>query len=184
MRSTTELPLPAGAVAVPPELDRIWGFVPMTRDWRWLATSPRFDVTAPLAAEMWEKATGQRVDGVLALDPVTLEALLRAQGPIEVDNRRLSADDVLKFLLLDQYTFADANTPEQVARRDQLSGVAKAAVDTLETRSWNPDRSRAALAVGSGTSRARVGARPAEQRAWTAAGVGGELHATPSPCHS
>jgi hypothetical protein len=178
MRSTTELPLPAGAVAVPPELERIWGFVPMTRDWRWLATSPRFDVTAPLAAEMWEKATGQRVDGVLALDPVTLEALLRAQGPIEVDDRRLSADDVLKFLLLDQYTFADASTPDQVARRDQLSSVAKAAVDTLETRSWNPDQLARQLSQSGRGRHVLAWARdPAEQRAWTAAGVGGELHA-------
>ncbi len=176
MRSTTDFPLPAGAVALPPELQQLWGFAPITQDWRWLGTSPRFDVTAPLAAEMWERATGQRVDGVLAVDPVTVQALLAAQGPVDVDGRHLSSADVLEYLLRGQYDLVDASDPEQVARRDQLSTVAKAAVDTLSTRAWNADGLVQDLSkAGQGRHVLAWSRDPAEQRAWEAAGIAGVL---------
>jgi len=176
MRSTTEVQLPAGAVPLPEDLQRLWGFAPASRDWRWLATTPRFDVTAPLAADMWEKATGERVDGVLAVDPIMLEALLDAQGPIEVNGRQLSANDVVQFLLRDQYGIVDASDPDQVARRDQLSTVAKAAVDTLETRAWNPEGLvREVSRAGRGRHALAWARDPGQQRAWKAAGIGGEL---------
>jgi hypothetical protein len=178
MRPTPDFNLPAGAVTVPEDLQRLWGWTPMGRDWRWLATSPRFDVNAPLAADMWEAATGEHVDGVLAVDPIVVQALLDAQGPIEVDGRRLSADDVVQFLLRDQYAFADATDPEQAARRDQLSGVARGAIDTLSTRAWNPEGLARTLSdAGRGRHVLAWSRDPKDQRAWTGAGIAGDLHA-------
>ncbi len=46
--------------------------------------TPRFDVSAKLAQAMWQQKFGQRVDGVLAMDPVTLSYLLRATGPVQL----------------------------------------------------------------------------------------------------
>jgi hypothetical protein len=178
MRPTPDFNLPAGAVTVPEDLQRLWGWTPIGQDWRWLATSPRFDVNAPLAADMWEAATGERVDGVLAVDPIVVQALLDAQGPIEVDGRRLSADDVLQFLLRDQYIFADATDPEQAGRRDQLSAVARGAIDTLSTRAWNPEGLARTLSdAGRGRHVLAWSRDPKDQRAWTGAGVSGDLHA-------
>jgi hypothetical protein len=175
MRSTPDFNLPEGAVAEPQELQSLWGFAPASRDWRWLATTPRFDVTGPLAAQMWETATGEHVDGVLAVDPVVVRALLDAQGPIEVDGTRLTSKDVLQYLLLQQYVFADAD-PAQAARRDQLSSVARTAIDTLSTRAWNPNGLARTLSnAGKGRHVLAWSRDPVEERAWKAAGIGGEL---------
>jgi hypothetical protein len=177
MRPTPDFNLPAGAVDVPPELEELWGFTPVGRDWRWLATSPRFDVTGPLAADMWEAATGERVDGVLAVDPVVVQALLDAQGPIVVDGRELTGDDVVEYLLLEQYGLVDTTDPEQIARRDQLSTVARAAVDTLNTRPWDTEALVRELSRAGKGRHALAWARdPTEQAAWEAAGIGGQLH--------
>ena len=96
MRSTGDLTLPSGAVPVPGALAALWGFVDPTQDLRNLGTSPRFDVTGPLGAQMWKSLTGEQVDGVLALDPVTLQALIAAEGPVTVDGVQLNADNVVQ----------------------------------------------------------------------------------------
>jgi hypothetical protein len=46
--------------------------------------TPDFPTTAALTAEMWARAQGDQVDGVLATDPVALAHLLRATGPVTV----------------------------------------------------------------------------------------------------
>ena len=46
-----------------------WGWLAPNREWRNLASSPRFDANAELAAQMWKASTGQDVDGVLAHRP-------------------------------------------------------------------------------------------------------------------
>ena len=73
-----------------------------TEEWRNLASSPRFEVTASLAAEMWRATTGETVDGVLLVDPVALQALLAAQGAVSVGDREIGADNVVEFLMLDR----------------------------------------------------------------------------------
>ncbi len=165
-----------GGVPLPPDLATIWGFTPMGKDWRYLAMSPRFDATAPVAADMWAAATGDVVDGVLLVDPVTLQALLAAQGPVEAGGRELSADDVLGYLLLGQYEGLGNDNPDQSDRRDQLSIVARAGVDTLITRPWNVDSLVQQLGdVGAGRHLLAWARDPEEQRTWVAAGIDGAL---------
>lgn len=176
LRPTPEFNLPPGAVTLPAELERLWGWLHPGQDWRNLATTPRFEVTAPLAADMWQAATGEQVDGVLAVDAVALRALLAAQGPIDVAGGTLTADNILSFLLVDQYVGVDVADP-QAGRRDLLGAVAGAAIDTLDTRGW-----QSADLVGElgGAGRGRhvlAWARdPVEQEAWAAGGVDGALH--------
>ena len=78
LRPTPEFNPTAGAVMLPVELEELWGWLKPGEEWRNLATTPRFDVTAPLAADMWLTSTGEQVDGVLAVDAVALRALLAA----------------------------------------------------------------------------------------------------------
>ena len=165
-----------GGVPLPPEMETLWGFTPMGEDWRYLAMSPRFEVTAPLAADMWEAATGEVVDGVLLVDPVTLQALLAAQGPVTAGGRELSADDVLGYLLLGQYEGLGIDDPDQSDRRDQLSVVARAGVDTLTTRPWDVDALVQRLGdVGAGRHLLAWARDTEEQRTWVAGGVDGSL---------
>ena len=176
MRPASELGLPAGAVSPPAELERLWGSAPLGRDWGWLATTPRFDVSAELAARMWRAVTGERVDGVLALDPVAVRALLRAQGPIEVDGQRLTSDNVVDYLLLQQYLLIDPSNPLGLGSRDGLHRVTSAIVDMLMTRAWNPDHLVRELAVATQGRHVMAWARrPSEERLWADAGMDGGL---------
>ena len=110
-----------------------WGWLEPGREWRNLGVTPRFDVTAPLAVRMWAAALGQEVDGVLALDVIALQALLRATGAIQVEGEQVDAENVVQDLLHDQYVGLDLDDPaNQEARRGRLAGVARAALEALE----------------------------------------------------
>ncbi len=69
-----------------------------------VTATPDFPRTAGLAAEMWSRKTGQRVDGVATIDPVALGELLRATGPVTLaDGTRLEADNAARVLLNQVY---------------------------------------------------------------------------------
>lgn len=53
--------------------------------------TPDFPTTASTAQAMWERRTGQRVDGVISMDPVALGFILEATGPVRISNAELLA---------------------------------------------------------------------------------------------
>jgi hypothetical protein len=176
MTPTGDLRLPPGTVPVSGDFAALWGWLHPTEEWRNLAASPRFDVTAPLAAEMWRAATGDSVDGVLALDPLALRALLAAEGPVSVGGRTLAAQDVVEYLLLQQYREAPPGDPDQQARRDQLGDVARSSVDRLDAGQYEPsDLVDSLRGAGRGRHVLAWSRNATEERAWEAAGIAGTL---------
>jgi hypothetical protein len=102
--------------------------------------------------------------------------LLQAQGPIDIPGRTLTADDVLGFLLLDQYAGVDVSDP-QAARRDVLGAVARAAMATLDSRGWqSADLVGSLGSAGRGRHVLAWARDPVEQEAWAAGGIDGSLH--------
>jgi hypothetical protein len=53
--------------------------------------TPDFPTTAGTAQSMWERKTGQRVDGVISMDPVALGYILDATGPVKITSPELLA---------------------------------------------------------------------------------------------
>lgn len=53
--------------------------------------TPDFPTTAGTAQSMWERKTGQRVDGVISIDPIALSYILDATGPVKIGNPELVA---------------------------------------------------------------------------------------------
>ncbi|HEX2064050.1 MAG TPA: DUF4012 domain-containing protein, partial [Acidimicrobiales bacterium] len=173
LRPTPELVLPGEGVPLDAELAALWGWLGPGREWRNLGVTPRFDVTGRLAARMWEKLTGQRVDGVLAVDVEALRAVLAATGPVPVEGATVGAAEVVDRLLHDQYVrFGDDHT----ARRDELGRIATATLAALDAGRGQTGELVAGLA---GAARARHvlawAADEQDQRGWRAAGVSGEL---------
>ncbi|MGH9111841.1 MAG: DUF4012 domain-containing protein [Acidimicrobiales bacterium] len=101
--------------------------------WRNLTMSPDFLSIAQVAAELYPQSGGQKVDGVLSVDPVGLAALLRYTGPVEVEglDEPLTTDNAANFLLLNQYVEFD---DENRARIDVLEEVARTTFDRLTTQ--------------------------------------------------
>lgn len=91
--------------------------------------TPDFPTTAGLAREMWERKTGQRVHGVVSVDPVSLGYILKATGPVHVDNAnsadaglptKLDSGNVVSTLVSDVY----AAIPEPALQDRYFASVA------------------------------------------------------------
>ncbi len=183
MISVADLELPPGAVAVPDDFGARWGWLDPTQEWRYLAMSPQFDVTGSLAAQMWKAKTGEEVDGVLALDAVALQALIKVSGPVAVDGKVIDADNVVNEILLQQYLDypSDVNDPESDlpanrARRDRNGVIARAIVDQLDKAGWDiADLVDDLRSAAGGRHVLFWSSKPEQQRAWKAAGVSGVL---------
>lgn len=138
MEPTEDLLLEEGDVPIrDADYAREWGFAEPTTDFRELATTTRFDVVAAHALEMWQERKGERLDGVLVLDPIALRALLKVTGPVEVEGEVYDAGNVVFEIFLDQYELVEVGAPGQTFRRDVLSKIARAAIAELEAGGWD-----------------------------------------------
>lgn len=97
-----------------------------------LTASPSFEVDADIAREMYPKAGGQPVDGVIYVDPFGLAALLKLTGPVTVEGAPapLTADNAAMFLIRDQYI----SVPDFDDRTDVASKASKATFEALTSR--------------------------------------------------
>lgn len=176
--------VPAGEASVDdpppitdPSYEARWGWLNPNREWRNLGASPRFDATAELASRMWAARGNAPVDGVLALDPIALQALVEATGPVVVGDRTVAPDAVDDLLLHDQYVgITRVGGEAQAARRELLGALAQAAMRNVEGGSWDMAKMASGLAAAArGRHVLAWSGRPEEQRLWTEAGIDGRL---------
>ena len=183
MKSVADYELAPGVVTPTGDFAARWGWLEPTQDWRQLAASPQFDVTGSLAAQMWKAKTGESVDGVLALDPIALRALVKASGPVDVAGKRIDAGNVVKEILFQQYqdypaisTDTKADAPSNRARRERNGVIARAIVEKLDRVGWDvADLVDNLRSAARGRHLLFWSSNAEQQRAWTAAGVSGVL---------
>ncbi|MGH2811060.1 MAG: DUF4012 domain-containing protein, partial [Actinomycetota bacterium] len=79
--------------------------------------TPDFPSAAATMAQMWEKGTGQRIDGVIAIDVVALAHLLKVTGPVGIPSLGVAADsrNVASLLLSDAYSSLPTRDIRQAA---------------------------------------------------------------------
>ncbi len=175
VRPTDDLVVPKGTVPVTDvDLARNWSFIDPGHDFRQLAVTPRFPVSAELATRLWAAQPGNGpVSGVVVIDIDGVRDLLRAVGPVTVGGVEYSAPTLRQRLLHDQYA---AFGKDQAARKDALGDVARATFDKLEQGGWKPSvlADQLALAV-QGRHLLAWSSDPVEQRGWEAVGVDGAL---------
>ena len=176
LEPTSEMLLPVG-VPFEGDLANNWGPLQPNREWRNLALSPRFSESAPLAARMWEARGGGPVDGVLAVDPYLLRAILRATGPVEADGDVVSADDVVQFTLHDQYIDQAIDEPGRAERQDRLADVAAAAVEALAGPVDAPTLVEELMQASYQRHVLAWSSVEEQQAGWEATGIDGELDA-------
>jgi len=168
---------------VPADFAKQWGWAEIGTDFRNLSLTPNLPDSAAVAVSMWRQSTGQEVDGVIVLDPIALRSLLDASGPVDVDGRQISAENVAQYLLIDQYRGLDYDlkNPERTeemnaARRAGLSRVANAIVERLDAQGWSAPDLIESLRVAAAGRHVLAWASNAEQeRAWIASGIDGRV---------
>lgn len=128
-RSATDLSrgIAAPAVQLPDDVQEIYGSRP-ARYFHNLTEIPDFSFDGPLAKEMYREQTGVDVDGVIALDPVTLSYLLQATGPVALPNGEpLTSATAVPVLLSDVYR----RFPEPAAQDAFFTGATGAVFSAL-----------------------------------------------------
>ncbi|MGN7147493.1 DUF4012 domain-containing protein [Arthrobacter sp. SAFR-179] len=103
--------------------------------------TPDFPTAASTVRAMWEQKTGQRVDGVLSIDPIVLSYILKATGPVPMNGPELASvkaaglpteltgNNVVPTLLSDVY--AKIRQPE--LQDAYFAGVAKEIFSALSS---------------------------------------------------
>jgi hypothetical protein len=130
LRFDSNIALPA--VSQPPDAPaeytaRYGRFQPL-RFWQNVNMTPDFPTAAALMAGMWQRATGQAVDGVIAVDAVGLRALMAIAGPLSVPGvGEVTPETFLSLVLNDAYV----RFPEKADRVDFLMEVGRAVWDRL-----------------------------------------------------
>lgn len=134
--------------------------------------TPDFPTAASTAQAMWERKSGQRVDGVISIDPVALGYILDATGPVEITHPELLAlasaglpteltgKNVVQTLLSDVYAMI-----EQPALQDvYFAGVAQEIFSALSDGRGNAKSLIEGLTRGTAEGRVLVwSGLPAEQ---------------------
>jgi hypothetical protein len=97
--------------------------------------SPHFPYTGRIWATMWEKVSGQHIDGVVAVDPTTLAYFLAATGPARLPGgAAISADNVVTLTERDAYWLF----PDNNQRKSFLVSVLKQASRRLTSGAGAP----------------------------------------------
>jgi len=124
-------PGPQRTISEPRDYLERWARFEPAGTWRNVTMSPHFPSVGRVMADLYPQSGGRPVDGVIAVDPVGLAALLRFTGPIEVAGvpGPLTADDAAGFLLRDQYVVLD-DTEQRI---DALEALAETAFERLTT---------------------------------------------------
>jgi hypothetical protein len=91
--------------------------------------SPNFPYAAQIWSRMWEKISGQRIDGAIAVDPTTLAAFLAVTGPVTLPSGlSVDASNVVSITEKDVYALFPFDNP---ARKDFLVSILKASSTKL-----------------------------------------------------
>lgn len=124
--------------------------------------TPRFATTAKLASAFWQQRFGQKVDGVVSIDPVTLGYLLNATGPVKLaTGDTLTSDNAVAVLLSQVY----ARYSDPAMQDAFFASAASSVFNAVTSGSADPAKLVTALSRGAAERRIMVwSSRGTEQR--------------------
>jgi len=119
---------------IPPGTQEVFGSIRPTQTWQSVNATADFAFSGRAMVDMYRQATGQLLDGVIALDVPALAGLLRTVGAVSIDGvaEPITADNVSRLLLNDFYQGLGP-TSDQTLRRERQGEVVKAIIDRLTT---------------------------------------------------
>jgi protein-tyrosine-phosphatase len=163
-----------------PDFAQLYGRAP--RLWVNANASAHFPYAARLWLASWERQHGQRLDGVVATDPVAIGDLLEATGPVRLPGGdEVTAENAARLMLSDVYarypSFDDSD-----ARDRYLQSVASAVFDGILGGQGNPQRLADELADAARDRRLLVYSdRPGEQATLGRTALSGVVPDTAAP---
>jgi hypothetical protein len=136
------------------------------------AFTPHFPREAELIAARWTKEYNEKLDGVVAIDPVALGYLMEATGPITVNNVKLTSGNVAEELLNRAYL----RTQDPKLQDLWFQAVAGSVFQRLSDGPVDGEKLVQGLARGVGEGRIYVNSfHPKEQAELASTTVAGEM---------
>lgn len=134
--STQDLVDPATPVlSLGAEYDRRYARFETTRTWRSANLSSDLPTVGPLLRALWQRQSGDTVDGVILADPVAFGLLLGATGPVAVPGGlRLSEANAAEFLMSGVYRRLPGTSSAQEMQRNAVFQAATKGVFDRLTR--------------------------------------------------
>ena len=106
-----------------PAYDQLYAGANATDEYADSNVSPHFPYAAQIWVAMWQKYSGEHLDGALAVDPSALSYLLKVTGPVTLpDKTKVSAANVVELTQRTVY----AKFSDQAARKDYQLKIARA----------------------------------------------------------
>lgn len=154
-----------------------YGRFETTRTWRSANLSPDTPTAAQIVRALWAKQSGERVDGVVFMDPVALGQLLGAVGGVRLtDGTTIDESNAVRVLESDVYRRYQG---DQAPRFAYLSETARTVFDALRTRTLDGRSLARHFADAVGTGHLQVwSADPQEEAVLRRSRVAGELRST------
>jgi hypothetical protein len=180
MGANTQLPPLAGEVTdVDPAFAARYAAVGGTTAWLEANVSPNFPDVARVWEAMWLEATGQQLDGAVALDPRALAAVLEGTGPVSAPVvGTVGARRIEPLVLHDQYVMTQLASQ----RKSLMLGIGSAAIDRLLRGGVSPRALLPGLREVAAAGHVLVQSRqPGEEAHLAAAGIGGAVDDTGRP---
>lgn len=166
LKNEGDLPVDLG-----PEYRALWGDTKPL--WANTNVDPDFTNAARLWLGLWERQTGERLDGAITTDPIAVSYLLQATGPVRLpDGRPVSARNIAGLTMRDVYADYEAGEEQNAF----LRLVARTTVSGLLAGGGEPRAVLDQLGRAVGERRLMLySTREAEQAELVAAGVAGTL---------
>ena len=146
--------------------------------WSNVTMPPDLPMVGEVMAQLYPQSGGAPIDGVIALLPEALAALMRSTGPVQVPgiDQLITAENVVRFVEKDQYRYFDGN-PE-----DRIDGLEYLALTTvgrlLDGGLGQPTRLFESFAPLAADGRIMVwSTHPDEARLFVETGIGGNFPA-------
>ena len=173
--ATDAIELPEPGVPVPLEYENLYGWLNGDRGYRTTLATANWPVAAEIAAAITDRNMYGHVDGIIYVDTITLEWLLRVIGPVEVGGVEYTAENVVSEILYRNYLRFET-TVDSPERRALQSEVAQTIFRELETRDYPVLELAGALSnLARGRHLLAWSADEEENRLWEAFGADGRL---------
>lgn len=170
-QSDTPVAFPVGAAGT-------WQDIGSTRAWFDTTLTPHFPDAARSMSGLWQRQSGQLVDGVLSVDPVVMSELLRGAPPIRLRNgSTVGAGNVVDFVGHREYV----DFPDNEVRKPLLSQLAAEVFHQVVAAKDAVGTAKAVLRASSSGHLFVWSRRPQEQAVIAGGLVGGALPATDVP---
>ena len=178
--SNAELYTATAEIDLGPEFTQLYGASRPFRDVRNSNQSAHFPYAAQIWRSMWERQSGVKVDGVIALDPIALSYILGAEGSVTLpDGQVVTADNVVALTESEAYRMFPT---DQEKRKEYLQGISNAVVKKMTSKINSPGKLLEAL--GKAVDERRImmwSAFPAEQQVLEQTKLGHIITDDPGP---